>query len=151
VRVCVCACVRVCVCACVRVCAWRTALIRGHTHAQASMGERERLLMDDCCARCVQVSMDERQPIQYDRRLPRNAKSKQHLLSRIHSIESTLQVRPRPSSLPPSLPPSLSSPFLPPTLQRPSIHPAIRVCVCVCVCVFVCAPSIYPPSVQYIY
>ena len=36
--------------------------------------------------------MEERMPIvSFDRRLPKNAKNKQHLLSRIHTIESTLQ------------------------------------------------------------
>jgi len=36
--------------------------------------------------------MDDKQPVlAFDRRLPKNAKNKQHLLSRIHTIESTLQ------------------------------------------------------------
>ena len=35
---------------------------------------------------------DEKPVVAYDRRLPKNARSKQHLLSRIHTIESTLQV-----------------------------------------------------------
>eukprot|EP00802_Teleaulax_amphioxeia_P004570 Tamp_04574.p1 GENE.Tamp_04574~~Tamp_04574.p1 ORF type:complete len:227 (+),score=45.05 Tamp_04574:2522-3202(+) len=34
---------------------------------------------------------DEEPVVAYDRRLPKNARSKQHLLSRIHTIESTLQ------------------------------------------------------------
>lgn len=34
---------------------------------------------------------DDKPVLAYDRRLPKNARSKQHLLSRIHSIESTLQ------------------------------------------------------------
>ncbi|KAJ1495500.1 hypothetical protein T484DRAFT_3460346 [Baffinella frigidus] len=36
--------------------------------------------------------LDDKQPVlAFDRRLPKNAKNKQHLLSRIHTIESTLQ------------------------------------------------------------
>ena len=34
---------------------------------------------------------DDKPVLAYDRRLPKNARSKQHLLSRIHTIESTLQ------------------------------------------------------------
>jgi hypothetical protein len=34
---------------------------------------------------------DDKPIVAYDRRLPKNARSKQHLLSRIHTIESTLQ------------------------------------------------------------
>eukprot|EP00960_Hanusia_phi_P062950 765309-Hanusia_phi.AAC.5 len=40
----------------------------------------------------AEYKMDDKKPIlSYDRRLPKSAKNKQHLLSRIHTIESTLQ------------------------------------------------------------
>jgi len=40
----------------------------------------------------AESGMDDKKPVlSYDRRLPKNAKNKQHLLSRIHTIESTLQ------------------------------------------------------------
>jgi hypothetical protein len=57
----------------------------GDQNAAAKAAEAKRAAM-------AESGMDDKKPVlSYDRRLPKNAKNKQHLLSRIHTIESTLQ------------------------------------------------------------
>ena len=61
------------------------AEVSNDSNAAAKAAELKKSMM-------AESGMDDKKPVlSYDRRLPKNAKNKQHLLSRIHTIESTLQ------------------------------------------------------------
>ena len=68
------------------------ALVSDKEAVEAGADERDAATKQMDRERGMESNIDEAKPVlAYDRRLPKNAKNKQHLLSRIHTIESTLQ------------------------------------------------------------
>ena len=68
------------------------ALVADKETAELGSGDMNAKAAEAKKAQMAESGMDDKKPVlSYDRRLPKNAKNKQHLLSRIHTIESTLQ------------------------------------------------------------